>query len=105
MPQLVEFYEKNKSEKFEIVAFHDNSVRSLAELEEKLKPIKKKFWKGRDLPFPILFDGTDTTLRRYRIHAFPTVILIDPQGRLVGESHVGDVELVLAGKWKRSEQG
>jgi hypothetical protein len=105
LPQLAEFYEKNKSDKFEILAFHDNSVRSLAELDEKLKPIKKEIWKGRDLPFPVLFDGTDTTLRRYRIRAFPTVILIDPQGRLVGKSHLEDLKLVLSGKRKKSEQG
>ena len=105
LPQLTEFYEKNKSDKFEILAFHDNSVRSLAELDEKLKPVKKRFWNGRDLPFPILFDGTNTTLTRYRIRAFPTMILIDPDGRLFGESHLDDLELILSGKFKRTEQG
>ncbi len=105
LPRLAEFYEKNKSDKFEILAFHDNSVRSLAELDEKLKPVKKRFWNGRELPFPVLFDGTDSTLTRYRIRAFPTMILIDPEGRLVGESRLDGLKAALAGKLKKTEQG
>ncbi|MCZ6787579.1 MAG: TlpA disulfide reductase family protein [Planctomycetota bacterium] len=105
LPQLAEFYDKNKSDRFEILAFHDNSVRSLAELDEKLKSVKKRFWKGRDLPFPVLFDATDTTLTRYRIRAFPTMILIDPKGRLVGETHLDGLKAALAGKLKMTEQG
>jgi hypothetical protein len=49
------------------------------------------YWRGRDLPFPILLDATGQTLKDYGIRAFPTTLLIDPEGKLVGEA--GEKEL------------
>lgn len=91
LPRLIDFYEKEKSDRFEILAFHDATVKSFAELDEKLAEIKRKHWKGRDLPFPILLDASGETVKRYGVRAFPTTILIDPDGRLVGEA--SEVEL------------
>ena len=85
LPSLARFRDKHKDDRrFEIVAFHDASVGSLAELDRKLteKGIRQKHWGGRDLPFPVLLDATRETLNRLQIHAFPMTILIDPQGRL-----------------------
>ena len=47
---------------------------------------KKEVWKGKDLPFPVLLDHTGDTIERWGIEAFPTIVLIDPEGTLVGEA-------------------
>ncbi len=87
MPALIEFYNAHKSDRFEILAFHDDSVKTLAELDDKLaeKKIPEKRWGGQPLPFPILLDATGKTLKQYGVHAFPTTIVVDPDGNLVGE--------------------
>ena len=102
MPRLSDFYEKEKSDRFEILAFHDGSVKSFAELDETLATIKDKHWKGRDLPFPILLDATGETVKQYGIHGFPTTILIDPEGHLVGEA--SEVELKKALEKERTKK-
>lgn len=102
LPGLMEFYGKEKSDRFEILAFHDASVSTLAELEEKLIDIKEKHWKGRDLPFPVLLDATGTTIKEFDIHAFPTTILVDPHGRLVGEGDLEALKKALADERTKS---
>ena len=90
MPKLAEFYEATKStdDRFEIVAFHDGSVKSFAELDEKMAPIEKEYWKGKALPFPILLDATGSTIRRFGIKAFPTMLLLDPNGKLAARGNL-----------------
>jgi hypothetical protein len=82
---LIRFYEEHRDhrDKFEILAFHDASAKSFEELDPKLVPLQQTYWQGKPLPFPILLDSTGRTIEEYGIHAFPTVILIDPEGRLV----------------------
>ena len=79
---MIDFYAQHKSDRFEFIAFHDASARSFDQLDAELVKIKKEHWKDRDLPFPILLDSTGKTMRQYGVHAFPTQILIDPEGRL-----------------------
>ncbi|KAF0245657.1 MAG: hypothetical protein FD180_1435 [Planctomycetota bacterium] len=81
----MEFYEKHKDQRdrFEILAFHDARAKSFEELDEKLKPIIRDKWGGKSLPFPILLDASGDTIRKLGIHSFPTVILINPEGKLV----------------------
>jgi hypothetical protein len=81
----MEFYEAHKAdrERFEILAFHDASAKTFEELDEKLKPVVEKRWKGKSLPFPILLDASGQTVKAYGIQAFPTIVLIDPEGRVV----------------------
>ncbi len=82
----MEFWDEHASDRFEILAFHDASVESLAEMDRELdrRRIREMAWGGRDLPFPVLFDESGTTLRQYGVRAFPTTLLVDPEGRLVG---------------------
>lgn len=84
---MIEFYEKHKDDKdlFEIIALHStNDVKTFEELDSKLTPKIREAWKGKDLPFPVLLDGTHQTLDNYGISIFPTTILIDPEGKLSG---------------------
>ena len=93
-----------RSPRFEFIAFHDESVKSFAELDPKLTPLEAEHWKGRKLPFPILLDATGNTIRRYGVHAFPTQILVDPEGKLVGEVDLETCEQQLLGTAATSSQ-
>ena len=68
-------------DEFSIIAFHDAKVKNFEELDEKLVDIREKYWGGRDLPFPILLDATGQTIRDYGVRGFPTLLLIDPDGK------------------------
>ena len=84
----------DQREHFEILAFHDKTVKTFDELDEKLEPIREKYWEGRRLPFPVLLDATGRTTEAYGIRAYPTNVLLDPQGRVVK----GNPEKLLAEK-------
>ena len=72
-------------DKYAILTFHEESVKDFAELDEKLPVIIRERWDGKSLPFPILLDSTGETIKNWGVNAFPTTVLIDPQGKLVGE--------------------
>ena len=72
-------------DKFQILAIHDTQAKTFEELDQKTATTKAHYWGGRDLPFPILLDATGETLKRYGINGFPTMVLIDPEGKVVGQ--------------------
>jgi hypothetical protein len=74
---------------FQILTVHTDSVESLNDLDEKLKPIVRGPWNGRKLPFPILLDGTGETKKNFGISYYPTTVIIDPDGNVV---EAGSVE-------------
>jgi hypothetical protein len=83
----MKFYDefKDRRKDFEILAFHDAKASDLQDLDAKLNEegVKERHWGGRDLPFPILMDATGATIRAYGVSSFPTIIVIDPKGKLV----------------------
>jgi hypothetical protein len=97
LPGLIDFYDEHKGhrEKFEIIAFHDATAKDFGDLDKHLPSLREKFWRGRDLPFPILMDSTGQTIKAYDIHSFPTTLLIDPDGKLVGHASEDDLEKKL----------
>jgi hypothetical protein len=97
LPELISLYEAHADhrDKFAVFAVHDQSVKSFAELDKKLPKIRDRFWQGKDLPFPVLLDASGNTEKLYGIRAHPTALLIDPDGRLVGESSAADLEAKL----------
>lgn len=94
MPGLIDLYEVHKKDrdKYEILAFHDGTVKDFADLDKKLQRPRDRFWGGHDLPFPILLDATGQTIKDWGVRAFPTTLLIDPDGRLVGEAQGKELE-------------
>ena len=70
-------------DKFVILTIHDPQATNFAMLDEKLKPIVRRQWRGRSLPFPILLDTTGETVKSYGVVHWPTVVLLDPEGRVV----------------------
>jgi hypothetical protein len=108
LPELIAIYENHTEhrDRFEIIAIHDKRVQSFAELDEKLVKIKVRYWQGTDLPFPVLLDTAGKTEELYSIRAWPTGLLIDPEGKLVGQAQPSDLEarlppLSLAKRWAR----
>ncbi len=98
----MKFYEKHKADRdrYQILAFHDAKAKTFEELDEKLKPVIEKKWKGKSLPFPILLDASGATVKNYGIQAFPTLVLIDPEGRVVK----GGSEAMLEEKLKQARK-
>ncbi len=77
----------------------EGELKSVADLDKRLQPIVKNVW-GKPLPFPVLLDPSFTTMERYGLPGFGTLILIDPEGKLMK----GD-ETVLAEKLKEQPAG
>jgi len=100
----MEFYNEHPDDdRFEIIAFHDARAKTFEELDEKCAAPREKYWGGKDLPFPILLDSSGATIRQYDISAFPTLILFDPEGRLVGHATLDTLKAALEGKVKTPE--
>lgn len=89
---------QEKRDQFAILAFHDDSVQDFEELDQKLAPIVSGTWKGEPLPFPILLDASGETIATWGIHAYPTSVLIDPEGLIVGADGEERLEEILAGE-------
>lgn len=85
LPDWIDFYDDHAADrdKFEVLAFHDPEATDFDQLDEKLKPIIATNWHGRPLPFPILLDSTRETIKNFGVRAFPTVLVVDPNGHLV----------------------
>jgi thiol-disulfide isomerase/thioredoxin len=86
MPEWFELYEtmKSKRDKFEIIAFHSPDGTSYAATESSVNTIVKRNWAGTKPPFPLFFDKTGKTQRAFGIEAYPTTLLISPDGKVVG---------------------
>ncbi len=104
MPKLIEFYNENADDnRFEIIAFHDASVKDFVEYDTRVQTAKDKYWDGEDLPFPVLLDATKATITQYGISAFPTMVLFDPEGRLVGKGSLDLLKEALKGEVETPE--
>ncbi|MDA7980727.1 MAG: redoxin domain-containing protein [Pirellulales bacterium] len=100
LPQLMEFYDQHadRRSEYQILAFHNDDAKNFEEYDQKIAPVVRGRWKGRELPFPVLLDATDQTFTMFTISALPTVVLIDPEGQLYGEGGAQLLERALAGE-------
>jgi thiol-disulfide isomerase/thioredoxin len=106
MPRLFELHDKYHGQGLEIIGIHidkgeseQTPVTTVAELNKRLGHIRSEQWSGRDVPFPIaLVLGTQTPFGEetdqkaqgaaaaaFGVIHYPTRILIDRSGRVVGE--------------------
>ncbi len=92
MPELMKLHDELHDQGLEIIAVHDSSLPSLEELNKQLEAPKKNLWNGRDLPFRVAIAGKDsdsqqetqgTAISDYGINAFPTTLLLAPDGTVV----------------------
>ncbi len=105
MPNLFTICDKYRDQGLEIIdirldgGFGDDG-RVLDSLDEKIAEVKSPFWEDRDLPIPIALGisgqptytkNPDDVLERcgiledYGITSYPSSVLIDRQGRIVGK--------------------
>lgn len=97
MPILIDLHEKFADKGLAIVGVHvdnEGDVETAAQLDEKCATHKEKLWKGRDLPFPVALTTRKevegqaskpaTAADQYGILGYPTTILIDREGNVVG---------------------
>jgi thiol-disulfide isomerase/thioredoxin len=87
LPKLAEFYRDHQGQldRFEILAICvdcDEKMKSMADVDRELEPIVKYVWGGKPLPFPVLLDPSMSTLERFGVPGYQS-ILIDPDGKLV----------------------
>jgi thiol-disulfide isomerase/thioredoxin len=98
MPELMKLYDRYKDKGLVIIAVHDDSVASIAEMDQKLVQIRKDMWNGRDLPFLVALDGGGRTRisgtgeftrgltnAAYHVILYPTTCLIGRDGNVLGE--------------------
>jgi thiol-disulfide isomerase/thioredoxin len=105
MPGLFELYDKYRDQGLMIIGVHvdlgeneQEPVDTAARLDARLVETRKELWKGRDLPFPVALVKGERTLIRdgvehkahnsavsdYDIVLYPTQVLIDRHGKVVG---------------------
>jgi thiol-disulfide isomerase/thioredoxin len=107
MPELMDLHEKYHDKGLVIIGIHDDSMNSVKELEKKIEELSKTKWNGRKIPFAIALDGGGkckiegtekttygATTAAYGIQGFPTMVLIDKQGRVVDEYNPVNAELL-----------
>jgi len=110
MPHLMIISKAFPDDKLTVIAVHDDSVISLEEMDRKLGDIKKRIWMGNDMDFPVALDGggetkvegsnhsvKGATTAAYGIRSFPTTLLIDPKGNVIGRFHAPSLEEKLRG--------
>ena len=103
MPHLVALHRKFAGRPLAVVALHDQSVQSRAEYDRRIAYARKAIWSGEDLPFRVLLDrpdpdkptdrdpeGTGVTCKRYGIVGFPTLFVIDQEGKIAAPVRHGD---------------
>ena len=88
IPRMMEIYDDHPDErdKYVVLTVHSSiGGKSFAEVDEKLVPVVRDVWNGRMLPFPILLDSDGTIEKTFDVAHWPTTLLFDPDGKLVGE--------------------
>ncbi len=89
LPYINKWYEKYKSDKFEIIGIHCPEFDN----ERNFENVKKNVV-NLGIKYPVLTDNEFTIWQKYDVHAWPTVFLIDKKGEIrystVGE---GDYDI------------
>jgi thiol-disulfide isomerase/thioredoxin len=123
MPKLFELYDKHHGEGLEVIGVHEAFagagdealVDTVAKLDTRLTETRNELWQGRDLPFPValVLGNLDAPEKGYSVRSpasacygivgYPTYILIDRRGNLVGTFHpneegIAQLEKTLAEK-------
>lgn len=102
MRQLFELHDRFSERGLVIIGIHidaGDDISTVRKLDEKVKPYRESHWNGRDIPFPVAMVRKDKTsfgvknagsatcevAASYGITHYPTLVLIDEQGNVVGE--------------------
>jgi len=108
MPVLIELHEKFHDKGLAVIGVHvdiDGDVDTVAKFDEMNAMHVKRLWKGKKLPFPnALVSGKreiEDGLRgqvatQYGVLGYPTTILIDREGKVVGRFRARDIKSATA---------
>src|SRR5262245_38710827 len=84
MMKFWDAHEKDR-DKFAVIAIHnpDKRADTFEALDKRLEDggILKRW--GKNLPFTVILDNSGETVKAYGIEAYPTTLLIDPEGKIV----------------------
>jgi thiol-disulfide isomerase/thioredoxin len=102
MPKLIDLHEKYHDKGLVIIGIHNDVMNSVKDLEKEINKLSKERWEGRKIPFALALDGggkckiegtkltcEGATTSAYGIQAWPTMVLIDKQGKVVGDFYPG----------------
>jgi thiol-disulfide isomerase/thioredoxin len=115
IPELTELHEKYSDKGLVIIGIHDDSMDSVKDLEKELEKLTVEHWKGKKILFVLALDGggncpiegtqqatRGATTAAYGINSFPTMVLIDKQGKVVEQYYpsrnIETLEKMLAAK-------
>ena len=93
MPKLIEFYEKNQDLKdsFEFISIHNKSdlAKDFETLDKTMldRKIVETKWGGKTMTWPMMIDGDAKTARTWGISGYPTMAIVDPEGKLHSWGH------------------
>lgn len=98
MPKLMDLHDRYADDGLVVIGIHADMVDSIEEMDQMLAKSKAKLWKGREIPFPVALDGggktqiqgtnyttPGATTAAYGVQNFPTKILINKDGKLLGQ--------------------
>jgi thiol-disulfide isomerase/thioredoxin len=94
MPKITAFYESHAKmrDRFEIVGVHSaEGGASFAAIQPDYQRFVQGPWKGKAPSFPLVFDSTGKTQKQWGIESYPTMLLVDPKGALVGLATLEDL--------------
>jgi thiol-disulfide isomerase/thioredoxin len=108
IPKLIDLHEKYHEKGLVIIGIHDDKKNTVEDLEKEIQRLSKERWNGRKIPFAVALDGggrceiagtkltaSGATTAAYGIQAWPTMVLIDKQGKVVKEyNRGGDAEVL-----------
>jgi thiol-disulfide isomerase/thioredoxin len=97
LPRMMEIYDDHEDErdKYVVLTVHAPDTKTFAELDERVKPVVRDIWAGRMIPFPILLDADSKIQQTFGVSHWPTTLLFDPEGKLVGEVQPDFLEMKL----------
>ncbi len=100
IPGLIYTHEKYHNKGLFIIAIHDDSTKSVTDLKKEIAKLSKERWENKKIPFAVALDGggrckiqgTQQTARgattaAYGIQGWPTLVLIDKEGKVVKEAY------------------
>jgi hypothetical protein len=95
---MMEIYDDHESERdrFVILTVHSPETTTFADLDEKVKPVVRDIWAGRMIPFPILLDADKKLQETFGVQHWPTTVLFDPDGKVIGEVQPEELESKLS---------
>jgi len=101
MDQLFRFAAKHAKdrERFEILTVHHELPDGKSHLETDLPKLLKR-WERDEFPFPILADPDEHAIEAFGVTAFPTLVFVDPEGKIALVNGIWGLSDILKGRGK-----